>query len=163
MIYLALDQSSRTTGWAIFEDKKVTNYGQFSVKSNKSIQERLDDFVTEFEILITTFNPDKIFYEGIQYQSNAETYKKLAYIQAMIIFCTNVLNIEIKELTPSHWRSILREEYKWNFGRSRKDQKMNARKFVNSYFNIIASEDTCDAICLGFAGILEEEKNKSAF
>ena len=163
MIYLSLDQSSRITGWAIFEDKKMTNCGQFAIKANKIMQERLDNFISELEILITTFNPDKIFYEGIQYQSNAETYKKLAYIQAMIIFCTSALNIEIKELAPSHWRSILKDEFNWNFGRSRAEQKAKSKAFVEKYFNTITSEDTCDAICLGYAGILEENKNVSAF
>lgn len=163
MIYLSLDQSSRITGWAVFENKKLIGHGQFSVKSNKLIQERLDIFVSELEILITTFKPDKIFYEGIQYQSNVETYKKLAYIQAMIIFCTNVLDIEIKELSPSHWRSILKDEFNWKFGRARAEQKEKSQSFVKKYFNTIASEDTCDAICLGYAGIIEENKNKSAF
>lgn len=163
MIYLSLDQSSRITGWAVFEDKKLTDCGQFVIKANKTMQERLNDFISELEILITTFKPDKIFYEGIQYQSNAETYKKLAYIQAMIIFCTNVLNIEIEELSPSHWRSILKDEFNWKFGRARAEQKEKSQSFVEKYFNIIASEDTCDAICLGYAGIVEENKNKSAF
>ena len=163
MIYLSLDQSSRITGWAIFNNNNLTDCGQFAIKANKTMQERLNDFVSELEILITTFKPDKIFYEGIQYQSNAETYKKLAYIQAMIIFCTNVLDIEIKELPPSHWRSILKDEFNWNFGRARAEQKQKSQAFVEKYFNTITSEDTCDAICLGYAGIIEENKNKSAF
>jgi Asp/Glu/hydantoin racemase len=36
-------------------------------------------------------------------------------------------------------------------------------QFVEDNFNSIVSEDEADAICLGYAGILEDEKNRSAF
>lgn len=38
---LALDQSSRITGWAIFEDDKLINYGKFNVGNINELGERL--------------------------------------------------------------------------------------------------------------------------
>lgn len=164
MNYLALDQASRITGWAVFdENKEIKAFGKFSVAAHKTMQERLNDFVNDLEVIITTFNPSKIFYEGIQYQNNAETYKKLAFIMAMIIYVSNVLNIEIQEMPPSHWRSILKDKFNVNFGRTRTEQKKQSQEFVKNHFNIIESEDTCDAICLGYAGLIENDKYKSAF
>jgi Holliday junction resolvasome RuvABC endonuclease subunit len=66
------------------------------------MQQRLMSFVDHFDDLISKYNVEKIYYEGIQYQSNIETYKKLAYIQAMIIYNTACDNIPILELSPSH-------------------------------------------------------------
>jgi Holliday junction resolvasome RuvABC endonuclease subunit len=66
------------------------------------MQQRLMSFVDHLNDLITKYNVEKIYYEGIQYQSNIETYKKLAYIQAMIIYNTATNNIPILELSPSH-------------------------------------------------------------
>ena len=160
---LALDQASRTTGWAIYDNKNLIESGHFSISANKTMQQRLISFINHLSDLITKYHIEKIYYEGIQYQSNIETYKKLAYIQAMIIYNTGTNNIPILELGPSHWRSIIKDKHGINFGRSRSEQKKKAQDFVKEYFNKDVSEDEADAICLGYAGILEDEKTKSAF
>jgi Holliday junction resolvasome RuvABC endonuclease subunit len=64
--------------------------------------ERLSSFIREFDVLIETYHPEKIYFEGIQYQGNVETYKKLAMIQAMIIYWSRQRQVESLELTPSH-------------------------------------------------------------
>lgn len=164
MNYLALDQATRVTGWAVYNDKKeLVGSGKFSIAANKTIEERLANFKNELNVLITTFDIDEIFYEGIQYQNNAETYKKLAYIQAIIIYYSYSTNIKIKEMTPSHWRSILKDKYSIKFGRARNEQKKAAQKFVEDHFNLFESEDVCDAICLGLAALIEKDNNRSAF
>lgn len=160
---LALDQASRMTGWAVFDNKKLIGYGHFSISANKTIGERLEAFIREFNVLIETYHPEKIYFEGIQYQNNAETYKKLAMIQAMIIYWTKSKKIDSLELTPSHWRSIIKDNHGIKFGRTRIEQKQKSQEFVKDFFNSIVSEDEADAICLGYAGILEDSKNKSAF
>lgn len=158
---LALDQASRTTGWAIYDNKILIASGHFSIPANKIIQDRLKSFVIYLNDLIEKYHPEKIYYEGIQYQSNIETYKKLAYIQAMIIYFSG--SIPITELGPSHWRSVIKDKYGIKFGRSRAEQKQKAQEFVEQFFNKKVTEDEADAICLGYAGILEDEKTKSAF
>lgn len=158
---LALDQASRTTGWAIYDNKTLITSGHFSISANKIMRDRLYSFVTYFNDLIEKYHPEKIYYEGIQYQSNIETYKKLAYIQAMIIYFSS--NIPIIELSPSHWRSVIKDKHGIKFGRSRTEQKKKAQDFVKEFFNKEVTEDEADAICLGYAGVLEDEKNKSAF
>lgn len=158
---LALDQASRTTGWAIYDNKTLIASGHFSIPANKIMQDRLKSFVIHLIDLIDKYHPEKIYYEGIQYQSNIETYKKLAYIQAMIIYFSN--SIPITELSPSHWRSVIKDHYGIKFGRSRAEQKQKAQEFVEEHFNKKVTEDEADAICLGYAGVLEDEKTKSAF
>ena len=160
---MALDQASRVTGWAIYDNKNLIASGHFSIPANKTMQQRLMSFIDHLDNLIVKYNVEKIYYEGIQYQNNIETYKKLAYIQAMIIYNTACNNIPILELTPSHWRSIIKEKYGIKFGRTRIEQKKKAQDFVKDFFNKEVIEDEADAICLGYAGILEDEKNKSAF
>lgn len=160
---LALDQASRTTGWAIYDNKNLIESGHFSIAANKTMQQRLISFVNHLSDLINKYNVEKIYYEGIQYQSNIETYKKLAYIQAMIIYNTATINIPILELSPSHWRSVIKDKHGIKFGRSRTEQKKKAQNFVKEFFNKEVTEDEADAICLGYAGVLEDEKNKSAF
>ena len=66
------------------------------------MQQRLLSFVNHLHDLINKYHVEKIYYEGIQYQNNIETYKKLAYIQAMIIYNTALDNKPLLELSPSH-------------------------------------------------------------
>ena len=160
---MALDQASRTTGWAIYDNKNLVTSGHFSIPANKTMQQRLISFVNHLSELIEKYNVEKIYYEGIQYQNNIETYKKLAYIQAMIIYTTTIDNIPILELSPSHWRSIIKDKNGIKFGRFRIEQKQKAQEFVKEFFDKEVTEDEADAICLGYAGVLEDEKTKSAF
>lgn len=159
---LAIDQSSRVTGYAIYDNKNLITFGHFSIPANKTIGQRLDGFYNKLSELIDKYNIQHLYYEGIQYQNNAETYKKLAMIQAMVIY-TCYPNLPCTELTPSHWRSIIKEKHKINFGRTRIEQKQKAKDFVKEYFNETPTEDECDAICLGLAALYEEENSKSAF
>jgi Holliday junction resolvasome RuvABC endonuclease subunit len=79
----------------------------------------------------------------------------------MIIYFSS--SIPIMELAPSHWRSIIKDKHGIKFGRSRAEQKQKAQDFVKEFFNKEVTEDEADAICLGLAGVLEDEKNRSAF
>jgi len=160
---LSFDQSSRTTAYAVFDNKKLITFGHFSIPANKTIGKRLESFLKHFNELIEKYHPEEIYFEGIQYQNNAETYKKLAMIQGIIYYWCTSINIPHTELTPSHWRSIIRDKYGIKFGRSRAEQKSQAKKFIEDEFKLSPTEDECDAICLGLAGVIENEKTKSAF
>lgn len=160
---LAIDQSSRMTGYAIFDNKNLVTFGHFSIPANKALGQRLESFYIHLKNLIDVYNIEEVYFEGIQHQGNVETYKKLAMIQGMIYYCTQVLKIPCKELAPSHWRSIIKEKYKINFGRARAEQKATAKKFVKDHLQKEATEDECDAICLGLAALYEKDKQKSVF
>ena len=163
MIYLALDQALQTSGWAIFDNDKLVEFGHFNIPANKSIEVRLTLIMKELSNLENKFEFQDIFFEDIQSQQNKETYKKLAYVQAAIlIWCYNT-NHKFYILSPSHWRSILKEKYKINFGKSRADQKQTAKTLINQIFEINPTEDECDAICIGLAGLAEKNKKLSAF
>lgn len=104
-----------------------------------------------------------MFFEGIQKQSNAETFKKLAYCQATILLWCYWNELKYTILPPSHWRKTLKDKYGLGFGNNRAQQKKTAQALVQEIFELNVSEDTADAICIGLAGILEKESKKSAF
>lgn len=163
MIYLSLDQSLNTTGYALFDDKSLLIYGKFNIPATKPIEQRLNLFIKEIMKLEEQYQFKDIFFEDIQYQNNAETYKKLAFVQAaLIIWCYNTSH-KFTILAPSHWRSVLKNNYSISFGKSRKEQKQKAQELVQKIYQIEASEDEADAICLGVAALKEKDNNKSAF
>lgn len=163
MIYLSLDQAMRTTGWAIFENKDLKQYGNFTIPGNIPIEQRLNQFIRELNNLYREYEFDELFFEDIQNQNNNETYKKLAYVQAtIIIWCYNN-NIKFHILSPSHWRSVLKERCGISFGRKREEQKQKAIELVQQFFSRMVTSDEADAICLGYAGVCEQGKTESAF
>lgn len=164
MRLLALDQASRVTGVAIFDDDKLVKYGTFEIKSNQELGKRLTQFLENLDKLYAAYHFDAVAYEDIQLQmGNVETYKKLAYIQAMILFWCEKHEKNLYCLSPSHWRKILKDKYGMSWGRKRAEQKQTAIDFIQEHYEKEVDSDTADAICIGCAANIEINKTKSAF
>ena len=164
MRLLALDQASRVTGVAIFDDDKLVKYGTFEIKSNQELGKRLTQFLENLDKLYAAYHFDAVAYEDIQLQmGHVETYKKLAYIQAMILFWCEKHEKNLYCLSPSHWRKILKDKYGMSWGKKRAEQKQTAIDFIQEHYEKEVDSDTADAICIGCAANIEINKNKSAF
>ena len=83
--FLALDQALQTTGWACYKDDRLVGYGTYQIPANKGIEARLGQMFAELNTLYQKYEFDHLVFEGIQNQQNAETFKKLAYVQAAIM------------------------------------------------------------------------------
>lgn len=164
MRLLALDQASRVTGVAIFDDDKLVKYGIFEIKSNQELGKRLTQFLENLDKLYVAYHFDAVAYEDIQLQmGNVETYRKLAYIQAMIIFWCEKHEKNLYCLSPSHWRKVLKDKYGMSWGRKRVEQKQTAIDFIQEHYEKEVDSDTADAICIGCAANIEINKTESAF
>lgn len=164
MRLLALDQASRVTGVAIFDDDKLVKYGTFEIKSNQELGKRLTQFLENLYKLYAAYHFDAVAYEDIQLQmGNVDTYKKLAYIQAMILFWCEKHEKNLYCLSPSHWRKILKDKYGMSWGRKRAEQKQTAIDFIQEHYKKEVDSDTADAICIGCAANIEINKTESAF
>lgn len=164
MRLLALDQASRVTGVAIFNDDKLVKYGTFEIKSNQELGKRLTQFLENLDELYEAYHFDAVAYEDIQLQmGNVETYKKLAYIQAMILFWCEKHEKSLYCLSPSHWRKVLKDKYGMSWGRKRVEQKQTAIDFIQEHYEKEVDSDTADAICIGCAANIEINKTESAF
>ena len=161
--YLSIDNALAVSGWAIWEDNTLLSHGVIKTKSTEEIGHRLISLRNELDALITMWNVDKVFFEDCQSQNNRnqQTYHKLSMVKAVILLVCADRELPHVCFSPSSWRSVLNNRFKFKFGRVRTEQKIRAKEFVKEHFQIEATEDECDAICLGYAGILEENKNKS--
>ena len=149
MKILALDQSTRVTGWAVFADDVLQEYGKFDAENaGADIGKRLTYIRTKVWFLIEKYDIQKVVLEEIQLQStvgnNVVTYKKLAYVQAIIIQLLDALKIPYEIVASSSWKSTLGIK-----GRARAEQKKNAQIYINTIYGIKATQDECDAICIG--------------
>lgn len=149
---LALDQATQTTGWALFEQGKLIQQNIFSpsgslevrlTKIRKWLSEFVDQYPNEIEVAL----------EEIQLQGNrpgqardlgVTTYKKLAYVQGIIIELLTSKNIPYQIVASSSWKSTCGIK-----GKVSEEQKANAAAYVFKEFNIKPIQDACDAICIG--------------
>jgi Holliday junction resolvasome RuvABC endonuclease subunit len=152
MKLLALDQASRTSGFAVFEDNKLIKYGKFTF-DDTDFGIRLMKIRDKVKSLIDEFSVDKVVFEDIQLQDNVDTFKKLAEVFGVIFELVTELNIPHEAILASSWKSTLKIK-----GTKRPEQKKNAQLWVVENYNIKPTQDECDAICIGVHAI----RNKPA-
>ena len=159
--FLALDQSSRITGYAVFENAKLIDYGKFSV-NDEDIGIRLMKIRQEVEKLIKQYQVDEVVFEDIQMQgnvaNNVQTFKALAEVFGVIYELVTELNLPNTAVLASSWKSTLQVK-----GRTRPEQKRNAQVLIEKTFSIKPSQDECDAICIGLHHILKPVKSNESF
>ena len=144
---LALDQASRVSGWAFFKDGELKKFGKFSVDDD-DIGERLYKIRENVKTLIETYDIDEVAFEDIQLQNNVvnnvQTFKILAEVFGIIYELVTELNIPHTAVLSGTWKSTLGIK-----GKNRPEQKRNAQAYVNTMYGIKATQDECDAICIG--------------
>lgn len=154
MRLLALDQSTRITGWAVYENNKLIQYGKI-IEDSDSLAERLVGVRNKIIKLLIDYNIDEVAIEDIQEQNNIQTFKALAEVYGVLEELFKEKHIPYRTVYASSWKSTCGVK-----GRARADQKRNAQLYVANTYGIKATQDECDAICIGHHCI--NEKN-SAF
>ena len=144
---LALDQSSRITGWAVFDGDKLIAYGKISV-DDPDIGERLYKIKTQVIELIDKYKITEVVFEDIQLQTNVvqnvRTFKVLAEVFGVLYETFTELELPNEAVLAASWKSTLGIR-----GTDRAAQKKNAAVYVAKTYNIKATQDECDAICIG--------------
>lgn len=161
MNILALDQSSRITGWAVFnnEIKQLIAYGKFNAEDYSSdLAKRLQYIVNKIDELVEEYEIKKLLIEDIQMQHNVSgnviTFKTLAEVIGVLEKYSVDKDIELEIIHSQTWKSKLNIK-----GKVRADQKRNAQAWVINTYGKKPTQDECDAICLGASYFI----NDSAF
>lgn len=155
---LALDQASKVTGWAIFEDGELKSYGKISLDDpNTNI--RLVQLRQGIQTLVADYNIDEVIFEDIQQQNNVannvQTFKVLAEVYGVVSELLQEIQIPHSTVLAASWKSTLGIK-----GRTRAEQKKNAQLYVEQNYGIHVIQDIADAVCIGTHHI---KKNKCAW
>lgn len=146
MKLLALDQASRTSGWAIFENQELIDSGTFTLKSD-DIGERLVQYRQYLSELTDKYEIDEVAFEDIQMQgqvNNVQTFKILAEVFGVTQEYLAEQNYFYHIVSSNTWKSKLQIK-----GRTRPEQKKNAQIYVLEHYHKKVSQDESDAICIG--------------
>lgn len=159
MRLLALDQSSRCSGYAIFNDEGLIDSGTFTLTSD-DIGKRLVAYRQKLEELINKYEIDEIAFEDIQMQNdkinNVQVFKMLAEIFGVTQEYLTEQNYFYHIISSNTWKSKLKIK-----GRTRTEQKKNAQDYVLNTYNKKVSSDEADAICIGATVIIEKKTTHS--
>ena len=155
---LALDQASKCTGWAIFEDGELKSYGKISL-DDPNTDTRLVQLRQGIQTLVTDYNIDEVIFEDIQQQNNVanniQTFKVLAEVYGVVSELLQEIQIPHSTVLAASWKSTLGIK-----GRTRAEQKKNAQLYVEQNYGIHVIQDIADAVCIGTHYI---KKNKCAW
>lgn len=158
MKLLALDQSSRISGFAVFEDGKLLDYGHFTF-TDKDFGERLMNIKNKVKELIEKYEVDEVIFEDIQLKnsagSNVLTFKKLAEVIGVLCEYFTETKMPNSSVLAVQWRSTLQIK-----GKVRAEQKKNAQAYVQSTYGLKCTEDEADAICIGTHYFVKEEETE---
>lgn len=144
---LALDQSSRITGWSVFIDGELKEYGKFTL-SQSDVGERLFSLREKVKELIDKYEIDELIFEDIQLQgnvsNNVKTFKVLAEVYGTIEELATELAIPHFSVLAVTWKAGLGIK-----GSSRAIQKAKAQEYVLNTYNAKVTSDEADAISIG--------------
>jgi len=144
---LAIDQA-KTTGYAVFEDGGLIDYGIIELgRKTDKYENILFSARDKISGLIEQTKADVIVMEDIQQQNqNVSTYKKLAMLMGVLLCLFQENNLTYDIVPPTRWKSFCKIQ-----GRKRQEQKDSTVKFVKEYFGLDdVTEDMADAISLGW-------------
>ena len=158
---LALDQSSRISGYAIFVDENLIAHGSINL-TEEDVGQRLVLIRKEVTKLIHKYDINEIAFEDIQMQAsvgnNVQTFKILAEVFGVILMLCTELKINYTIVSSNTWKSTLKIK-----GKKRSEQKKDAQRYVLEHYGIKAIQDTVDAICIGAHMIANPGKNTISF
>lgn len=155
MIILSIDASTKSSGWAVFDDNKLIEYGCFTASSSDLVK-RIHKIVDLFDELLNKYKVEKIILEEVRPddeagQKNVQTHRALMWLQGTlgIMIHDKHNNIPIVYYYPSEWRSAC--GIATGRGRVRESLKVKDIDFVKKEFGIDVNDDIADAIGLGYA------------
>ena len=111
MKILGLDLSTKSSGWAIFNDGKIENYGCITASSDDLIK-RIHKMTDELKTIILENDIDKIIVEEVRPQGgygvgNLQTHRALMWLQAGLAFMVHddCDKVHIDYILPNSWRA----------------------------------------------------------
>ena len=155
---LALDQSSRVTGIAVFQDGKLEKYEKLDLNDD-NLAIRLVKIRNYIQQLIINEQITEVAIEDIQLQNNVinnvETYRALAEVRGVLEELFQEMQIPYTIVLAGTWKSKLGIR-----GARRPEQKRAAQEYISNTYGLKPIQDICDAICIGDYIIQTSKQNK---
>lgn len=151
MTILSLDLSTKSSGWAIFENQELKEYGCLT-ESSTNLLKRIKNMTIKLEEIINTHSIDKIIAEEVRPDfgsGNLQTHRALMWLQGSVASMLCDHNLSLEYIYPSSWRAAC--GIKTGRGIRRETLKKADIEFVKNTYNIEVNDDEADAIGIGYS------------
>ena len=156
MKILSLDLSTKSSGWALFDNGVLRDYGCIT-SSSTDLLKRINVMVDGFNEILKKYNDiDKIIAEEVRpenggFEKSIQTNRVLMWLQGQIAITVHEYydkDVEIVYIYPSTWRSAC--GIQTGRGKKRNTLKQEDINFVKDKFKIDVNDDIADAIGIGW-------------
>ena len=169
---LAIDASTSSLAFAIFNDKTLVRYGKIKFDGLNAYQ-KLGDAARKTLPFLKQFDVDAIVIEHTIFINSPKTASDLALIQGALLGAAKLAGIRTAgSINPITWQSFLGnnkltskekqdlmnefpgKSKNWYQNKSREIRKQRTIKFVNTYYDKnIQDDDVADAVGIGHYAI----------
>lgn len=165
MIILGLDLSSKSSGYSVFDNNKLIDYGCITSASS-NLYKRIDVMVQGIKEVLNKYSINHVYIEDVlpdDVKHNQTVYKALTYLQGYILHLLDDYHLSYTFFTASQWRA----KCGIHTGRGIKRESLKSKdiEFVKNQYNIDVNDDIADAICIASAGLniipIKPEINKT--
>ena len=146
---LALDQSSKVTGYTVLEDGKIIKVSHFECTGD-DVGDRLVQFRKKIGHLIDEYEIDEIVFEDIQLQdvngsreTGVKTFKVLAEVFGVIHELCSEIKMPYTAILPIKWKAHFKIA-----GKGRTQEKKMAQAYVEKNCAMKCTEDEADSLCI---------------
>lgn len=154
---IALDQSTTTTGFSIFDGTDLLQSGIYKPK-NDGIVVRIADTHQWFVSMLQTVKPDCVIFEDIQKQQNIKTFRHLAFLLGVLIVSAIEHKLPYRTFLSSEWR----KPFNITAG-TRTDKKQAARQKIIKFYDFKPGFDEAEAILIGRYYATKHKKEATLF
>lgn len=170
MVYIGLDCSSTCTGYAVFADEILIDYGCIK-PTGSNWRDRVKNQALKLDKLLGRYAPNKVFVEDVPLHNKGglNTLVILGAVQGTVISLCAARNIEVDFVMPNEWRSEAGLFDGTKDGSKRDAMKEKAVRMANAMFGIIlrwngasskySEHDTAEAIliCASQLGLIQKK------
>lgn len=147
---LALDQSSYTTGYAVFKNDEPVMISHFTALGD-DLGKRLEYIRNKIIELVNQYDIDEVVFEDIQLQDMSggkevgiKTFKILAEVFGVVHELVEELDVDYTIVPPIVWKATFKIA-----GKGRAKEKKMAQEYVFNTYGMRCTEDEADATCIG--------------
>lgn len=171
-ITIGLDCSTRSSGWAVFDNDTLITYGVIKTEQ-EDWHERLYQQAKEIGELFDLYKPETVYMEDVPLNlaGGAKIVVMLGAVQGMLYGVAASRGISMKFIQPSAWRSPLGLYTGCRDGTKRAELKKKSIEKANELFGLdliykspsskFNCDDISDAILLCYSQIKKKHFGKS--
>ena len=143
---VALDTSTKVTGWALFIDGKYKRSGSIDMHKVRDSFTRTKEMCFHITTLITQLKADVVVIEELPTMRNMKTVRALSRIIGAVFYHCIYKGIKYEEISCAVWRSVFGIDNK-----NRDNAKIMSINRVKRVYHKSLSDDETDAINIGEA------------